>query len=87
MTTDKILFSKGSYQQISPEIDKEKFNLWNSDTWFFPVKTGDLVMFPGWINHKSLPNESDEDRIIIGTNYFITGKFGHQKTKDYIEIG
>ena len=67
--------------------EKLEDNIYNSCGIDLPVKTGDLVMFPGWINHKSLPNESDEDRIIIGTNYFVTGKFGHQTTKDYIEIG
>ena len=44
---DKILFSHPTvYQQISPEIDDQKFNLWNSKTWFFPVETSDLFMFP-----------------------------------------
>jgi uncharacterized protein (TIGR02466 family) len=28
---------------------------------------GDLIIFPGWLNHKTLPN-GDEDRIMIGTN-------------------
>ena len=42
---DKILFSHPTpYTQIVPEIDKEKFNLWNSRTWFFPVETGQLIM-------------------------------------------
>ena len=42
---DKILFSSNKgYQQIKPEI--KDFNLWNSETWFFPVETGNLFMFP-----------------------------------------
>lgn len=32
------------------------------------VEEGDLVMFPGWLNHKTLPNQDTSDRIIIGTN-------------------
>ena len=44
-------------------------------------------MFPGWINHKSLENKSDEKRIIIGTNYFVMGKLGTFEHKDYIEVG
>jgi uncharacterized protein (TIGR02466 family) len=32
------------------------------------VKTGDLVFFPGWLTHKTKPNQSLEDRIIIGSN-------------------
>ena len=33
-----------------------------------PMKTGDLVIFPGYINHKTLPNKSNMDRIMIGAN-------------------
>lgn len=32
------------------------------------VKTGMLIIFPGYINHKTQPNLSNEDRIIIGSN-------------------
>lgn len=32
------------------------------------VTTGTLVIFPGYINHKTQPNMSTEDRIIIGSN-------------------
>lgn len=32
------------------------------------VKEGDVVMFPGWLNHETQPNNSNLDRIIIGTN-------------------
>lgn len=32
------------------------------------VTTGTLVIFPGYINHKTQPNMSTKDRIIIGSN-------------------
>jgi uncharacterized protein (TIGR02466 family) len=32
------------------------------------IKTGDLVLFPGWLVHKTKPNNSMQDRIIIGSN-------------------
>lgn len=32
------------------------------------VATGDLVIFPGWLAHKTKPNNSIQDRIIIGSN-------------------
>ena len=37
---------------MSPTINKTKFNLWNSETWFFPVKTGNLFMFPSSTTHQ-----------------------------------
>ena len=53
INNDKILFSHSKgYQQIEPQIDKTKFNLWNSGTWFFPVETGNLFMFPSSTTHQ-----------------------------------
>jgi uncharacterized protein (TIGR02466 family) len=36
--------------------------------WSLPVKTGDMVLFPGWLPHNSRPNASGEDRIIVSFN-------------------
>jgi uncharacterized protein (TIGR02466 family) len=32
------------------------------------VETGDLIFFPGWLVHKTKPNMSADDKIIIGSN-------------------
>lgn len=39
-----------------------------STRWEEPVKTGRLLMFPGWLPHTSVPSKSEKDRIIIGFN-------------------
>lgn len=38
-----------------------------------PVESGKLVMFPGWIRHKTLINVSKEDRLIISFNVACAG--------------
>jgi len=73
---DKILFSKGGYQQIRPEIDKEKFNLWNSETWFFPVETGNLIMFPSSTLHQVETKKGNNTRISLAFNTFYKGSVG-----------
>ena len=50
------------------------------------MKTGDVVIFPGWILHGTTPNKSDMDRIVIGANYFINGTVGTEDGVDLIEI-
>ena len=61
-------------------------NIFNSRTINLQVKTGDMVIFPGWCEHQALPNEDDAPRIILGTNYFVTGTFGNYEDKDEITI-
>ena len=73
---DKILFTKGGYQQISPETDKEKFNLWNSHTWFFPVETGQLIMFPSSTIHQVETKQGNNTRISLAFNTFYKGSVG-----------
>ena len=74
---DKILFSHSKgYQQIKPEIDKEKFNLWNSETWFFPVETGNLFMFPSSTTHQVETKKGNNTRISLAFNTFYKGSVG-----------
>ena len=67
--------------------ERKEPNIFNTRATDIKVKTGDIVIFPGWVDHQSLPNKSDDERIIIGTNYFAMGQLGKHENKDYIEIG
>jgi uncharacterized protein (TIGR02466 family) len=33
-----------------------------------PVQTGDVVIFPGWVMHRTQKNTSDEDRVVASFN-------------------
>ena len=74
---DKILFSNSKgYQQIKPEIDDTKFNLWNSETWFFAVETGNLFMFPSSTIHQVETKKGNNTRISLAFNTFYKGTIG-----------
>jgi len=74
---DKILFSHSrGYQQIRPTIDKTKFNIWNSETWFFPVETGNLFMFPSSTTHQVETKKGINTRISLAFNTFYKGSVG-----------
>ena len=74
---DKILFSHPiPYQQIAPKTDEKKFNLWNSETWFFPVETGQLIMFPSSTVHQVEIKQGNNTRISLAFNTFYKGTLG-----------
>jgi uncharacterized protein (TIGR02466 family) len=74
---DKIkFFSKIKYEQIKPEIDENKFNLWNSGSWWFAVKTGQLVMFPSSTTHQVDTKKGNNTRISLAFNTFYKGAVG-----------
>ena len=74
---DKILFSHPiPYTQIVPETDKEKFNIWNSRTWWFSVETGNLFMFPSSTTHQVECKQGNNTRISLAFNTFYKGSLG-----------
>jgi uncharacterized protein (TIGR02466 family) len=75
---DKIkFFKKDVYQIIKPET--KDWNLWNSGTWWFPVKTGDVILFPSSLTHMVETKEGDNTRISLAFNVFIKGTIGINK--------
>ena len=73
---DKILFTTSQIKQIKPTIDNTKYNLWNSETWFFPVKTGKLIMFPSSTIHSVEIKKGKNTRISLAFNTFYKGTIG-----------
>ena len=49
------------------------------------TKPGDILIFPGWLEHSVTPNMGDEDRISISFNASFGYKPGHGYMEDFIE--
>ena len=72
---DQIQFTNPvSYQQIKPEI--KDFNIWNSETWWFALETGQLVMFPSSTTHQVDTKKGTNTRISLAFNTFYKGTIG-----------
>ena len=76
---DKIFFYKNGYQQI--KLPSDNYNLYNSDSWWLGVETGQLILFPSHLTHMVQTVETDETRISISFNTFLKGYIG-----DYLEL-
>ena len=74
---DKIKFFNRQYKTIRPET--KEWNIWNSETWSFPVKTGDIILFPSSLTHMVETKEGTNTRISLAFNVFIKGKIGNDK--------
>jgi uncharacterized protein (TIGR02466 family) len=74
---DKIKFFNDRYQTIKPEV--KDWNVWNSESWWFPVKTGDIILFPSSLTHMVETKQGDNTRISLAFNVFIKGIVGNNK--------
>jgi uncharacterized protein (TIGR02466 family) len=74
---DKIKFFKEDYKTIKPEVTN--WNLYNSESWWFPVETGDIVLFPSSLSHCVEVKKGDNTRISLAFNTFVKGCVGNNK--------
>jgi uncharacterized protein (TIGR02466 family) len=73
---DKIFFYRDAYQQIRfPPVE---WNLYNSDSWWYPVGTGDIIIFPSSLTHMVRPVEGEDTRISLAFNTFPIGDIGDE---------
>ena len=77
-TKDKITFHKSGYKQL--QLIPKTYDVYNSDSWWFNVKTGGLVLFPSSLTHHVEDVIAEETRISIAFNSFIKGTLGDNRS-------
>jgi uncharacterized protein (TIGR02466 family) len=75
---DKIKFFNDNYKTIKLEV--KDYNIWNSESWWFSVKTGDIILFPSSLTHMVETKQGDNTRISLAFNVFIKGTIGNNKS-------
>jgi uncharacterized protein (TIGR02466 family) len=81
---DSITFEKTYHNVISPNI--EKYNLYNSPSWFFPVETNNLILFPSNLKHFVTTKNDTSERISLAFNIFVKGTLGMKKNLTYLKL-
>jgi uncharacterized protein (TIGR02466 family) len=71
---DKITFFQDGYKQI--KLTPAEWNWWNSESWFFTVKTGNIVVFPSHLTHMVQQKEGNNVRCSLAFNTFLKGTIG-----------
>lgn len=74
---DRIYFYRSGYEQI--KLTTDNWNLYNSESWWFEVATGELMLFPSNLTHMVETVQGD-DRISLAFNTFPVGLVGSEET-------
>ena len=72
--SDTIFFFNRDYRQL--QFSPKEHNIFNSDSWQFSVKTGNLIVFPSSVQHMVTTTQSDRTRISLAFNTFVKGNIG-----------
>jgi uncharacterized protein (TIGR02466 family) len=81
---DRIKFFNEKYKAIV--LDVENYNLYNSETWWLPVKTGDIILFPSSLTHMVETKQGNNTRISLAFNVFVKGNIGNEKNLTYLKL-
>lgn len=72
---DKIYFYRELYEQLM--VATKSFNVYNSESWWIEVGSGELILFPSRLAHM-VQTVQDEDRISLAFNTFPVGYLGDE---------
>jgi len=81
---DKIKFFNNNYKSIL--LDVKNYNLYNAENWWYPVKTGDIILFPSSLTHMVETKQGDNTRISLAFNVFVRGIIGNEKNLTYLKL-
>ena len=83
--TDKIFFYRDGYQRIKfPPVE---WNSYNSESWWYPVGTGDIILFPSELTHMVQPVGGEDTRISLAFNTFPVGHVGDEDELTALYLG
>lgn len=81
---DLIRFFKTKYERIKPEVTE--YDIYNAESWWIAVKTGDLVIFNSEVTHRVDTKKGNNTRASLAFNCFIRGKFGGERKLSELEV-
>ena len=78
---DKVKFyaSAPSNRYSMIDIGTEKFNQFNSKSWWFSIETGQIFLFPSYLAHSVEMKQGKNTRISLAFNVFIKGMVGSKR--------
>lgn len=82
---DRIYFYKSGYERI--KLQPQEWNQWNSESWWFEVGTGDLILFPSHLEHMVETKIGNETRVSIAFNTFLKGHLGTDEALTGLHLG
>lgn len=75
--TDRIYFYNDKYQTI--KLPTDKWNVYNSESWWFEAIQGRLILFPSSLTHMVEAVKGESTRISMSFNTFPVGHIGDDR--------
>ena len=70
-----LIFENTNFPIVQSSGLNRIFNAFNYEKFIPELTNGTLVIFPSWIKHYVLPNNSSRPRVTISANFSIEGNY------------
>jgi hypothetical protein len=74
------------FKNFQFEFDPQNLNQFNSHIWEIKPITNQIIIFPSWMEHKSIINTKEEIRYCLGTNFFLNDFVGRNNEASGLNI-
>ena len=74
----------GYLNEFGFEYHYNESNIFNARKWWMPVNIGTCIIFPSHLVHYVEEIKSEGERIVLGFNCFVKGKFGEVYVSDLL---
>jgi len=81
---DRVHFFNHIHRDI--KVPASSFNVWNSESWWLESVPGELLLFPSNLEHMVESTKSNETRISLSFNTFLSGKIGDDRDLTLLDI-
>jgi len=85
-TNCKINFYDPAYTKRELKMRRKNHTPYNTMLASVVVEDGDVILFPGWLEHSTTPNNNTTDRISLAFNVFAKGIYGEYEELNMITI-
>ena len=79
-----VFFKRNTYESLS--IESSEYHVFNSESWTFSVKTGDIILFPSSLSHKVESKIGNNLRTSLSFNTFIKGTIGKKNNLTELKL-
>jgi len=83
---DQIIFYRPRHQKTF-RLSAARYNDFNSPSWWCSIQTGDVVLFPSYLDHAVEKKKGPDTRISLSFNVFFKGKIGTASQLTELTIG
>ena len=83
---DSVTFYK-SYREETIKLNINKYNMFNSTSFKFPVETGNILLFRSFLIHGVEKKKGPDTRMSLSFNVFFKGKIGTAERSTELTLG